>query len=134
MKEGKKVGESVSNVAVDPDTQSETTMPGKKEPPAKKQKKVAAASEEADSGPWEPGTGPLPEGAEDGFDPRIVLNPETGNVEWKTDEQMSGTKKVATSDSKGGMLKIYTDGSSLGNGKKGSVAGVGVFFGPLDKR
>ncbi|KAK7711707.1 hypothetical protein SLS57_008000 [Botryosphaeria dothidea] len=134
VKEGKKVGESVSNVAVDPDTQSETTMPGKKEPPAKKQKKVAAASEEADSGPWEPGTGPLPEGAEDGFDPRIVLNPETGNVEWKTDEQMSGTKKVATSDSKGGMLKIYTDGSSLGNGKKGSVAGVGVFFGPLDKR
>lgn len=106
VKEGKKVGESVSNVAVDPDTQSETTMPGKKEPPAKKQKKAAAASEEADS----------------------------GNVEWKTDEQMSATKKVATGDSKGGMLKIYTDGSSLGNGKKGSVAGVGVFFGPLDKR
>ncbi|KAF9633917.1 putative ribonuclease h protein [Lasiodiplodia theobromae] len=133
VKDGKKVGESVSGVAVEPDTQSE----GKKaEPPAKKQKKAAAAEEAAtgDSGPLEPGTGPLPDGAEDGFDPRIILNPETGKVEWKSDEQMAATKQMPTGDSKGGMLKIYTDGSSLGNGKKGSVAGVGVFFGPLDKR
>lgn len=133
VKEGKKAGESVSNVSVDPDDQSETALAGKKEPPAKKQKKSAAA-EDADSGPWEPGTGPLPEGAEDGFDPRVMLNPETGKVEWKTEEQMAATKKMATGDSKGGILQICTDGSALGNGKKGSVAGVGVFFGPLDKR
>lgn len=133
VKDGKKVGGSVSGVAIEPDAQSETTMASKKEPPAKKQKKGTAA-EEADSGPWEPGTGPLPEGTEDGFDPRIVLNPETGKVEWKTDEQMAATKKMPTDDTKGGVLNIYTDGSSLGNGKKGSVAGVGVFFGPLDKR
>ncbi|KAF2145937.1 uncharacterized protein K452DRAFT_283228 [Aplosporella prunicola CBS 121167] len=35
---------------------------------------------------------------------------------------------------KGGMLNIYTDGSSLGNGALGAVAGVGVFFGPQDSR
>lgn len=32
------------------------------------------------------------------------------------------------------VLDIYTDGSSLGNGKNGASAGVGVFFGPGDKR
>ena len=31
-------------------------------------------------------------------------------------------------------LKIYTDGSSLGNGKTGAAAGLGVWFGPGDKR
>jgi ribonuclease HI len=34
----------------------------------------------------------------------------------------------------GGVLKIYTDGSSLGNGAKGATAGVGVYFGPRDPR
>ncbi|KAI5281880.1 hypothetical protein KEM52_003840, partial [Ascosphaera acerosa] len=32
------------------------------------------------------------------------------------------------------ILRIYTDGSSLANGKAGAVAGVGVFFGPGDAR
>ena len=32
------------------------------------------------------------------------------------------------------VLIIYTDGSSLANGKKGSRAGVGVFFGTNDPR
>ncbi len=31
-------------------------------------------------------------------------------------------------------LKIYTDGSALGNGQKGATAGVGVFFAEGDKR
>lgn len=30
--------------------------------------------------------------------------------------------------------KVYTDGSSLGNGKAGSTAGVGVYFGLDDPR
>lgn len=33
-----------------------------------------------------------------------------------------------------GILRIYTDGSSLANGKVGSRAGVGVYFGPGDPR
>ncbi|TAQ85027.1 hypothetical protein B7494_g6646 [Chlorociboria aeruginascens] len=34
----------------------------------------------------------------------------------------------------GKLLRIYTDGSSLGNGKNGACAGVGVFFGLGDDR
>ncbi|KAF4973041.1 hypothetical protein FSARC_539 [Fusarium sarcochroum] len=34
----------------------------------------------------------------------------------------------------GDILKVYTDGSSLGNGQAGSRAGLGVFFGIDDKR
>ncbi|KKY25416.1 putative rnase h domain protein [Diplodia seriata] len=108
VKAGKKVGESVSNVAVEVDVQSDTTTGKKSEPPAKKQKKAVAAEDAAAA--------------------------DSGKVEYKTEEQMAATKKMPTGDSKGGMLRIYTDGSSLGNGKKGSVAGVGVFFGPLDER
>lgn len=32
------------------------------------------------------------------------------------------------------ILRIYTDGSSLGNGKHGARAGLGVYFGPGDPR
>ena len=32
------------------------------------------------------------------------------------------------------VLKIFTDGSSLANGKAGAVAGYGVYFGENDKR
>ncbi|WPH04322.1 hypothetical protein R9X50_00721100 [Acrodontium crateriforme] len=39
---------------------------------------------------------------------------------------------VGTTES--GAVKIYTDGSSLGNGQEGAVAGVGVYFGPNDPR
>lgn len=58
------------------------------------------------------------------------------------DEAEAGpsTKKAKTSASSAGsgstttLLNIYTDGSSLGNGKAGAVAGVGVFFGKNDPR
>ncbi|KAM3503067.1 hypothetical protein MY11210_008850 [Beauveria gryllotalpidicola] len=33
-----------------------------------------------------------------------------------------------------GLIRVYTDGSSLANGKSGARAGVGVFFGPGDER
>jgi len=78
----------------------------------------------------EPGTGPLPAGAEDGFDPDIKLDGATGKVVYKTEDEKSKTKLQATDAVKGGVLKIYTDGSSLRNGQSGAVAGVGVFFGP----
>lgn len=32
------------------------------------------------------------------------------------------------------LMKIYTDGSSQGNGKPGARAGLGVYFGPNDER
>lgn len=34
----------------------------------------------------------------------------------------------------GGLVEVYTDGSTLANGQEGAVAGVGVFFGDGDPR
>lgn len=80
----------------------------------------------------EPGTGPLPPGAEDGFDPNVLLEPVTGNVVYKTNEQKTATKTRPAGPPR--MLNIYTDGSSLKNGSKIASAGVGVYFGPGDSR
>lgn len=112
---------------------------GEAAPPMKRQRRSeGAAAENGVSGSeeqeYEPGTGPLPEDAEDGFDRRVILNPRTGKVDWKTDAQQNARKLQPTGESKGGILRIYTDGSSLGNGQNGAVAGVGVFFGPGDER
>lgn len=83
---------------------------------------------------YPPGTGPLPPGAEDGFDPNIMLEPSTGRVVYKTPAQQSATKLQPKKTCPPGMLRIYTDGSALGNGKIKAKAGVGVYFGPEDER
>lgn len=87
---------------------------------------------DADGVEYAPGDGPLPAGAEDGFDPNVILDPSTGKVVYKTAPQMTATK----TQPKGvpGMLRIYTDGSSLRNGTPLASAGVGVYFGPGDSR
>ncbi|KAJ5927417.1 hypothetical protein N7516_009190, partial [Penicillium verrucosum] len=77
-----------------------------------------------------PGDGPLPAGAEDGFDPNVLLDPATGKVVYKTAPQTTATKTQSTGIP--GMLRIYTDGSSLRNGTPLASAGVGVYFGPGD--
>ena len=82
---------------------------------------------------YEPGLG-LPPGAEDGFDPNILLDPGTGNVIIKTKGQKAATKVQAVTAAPGSMLRVYTDGSSLRNGQEGAFAGVGVYFGPCDIR
>ena len=81
---------------------------------------------------YEPGEGPLPPGAEDAFDPNVLLDPTTGKVVYKTAAQKSATKTKSTGIP--GMLRIYTDGSSLRNGTALASAGVGVYFGPGDSR
>ncbi|KAL2143062.1 hypothetical protein VTI28DRAFT_402 [Corynascus sepedonium] len=63
--------------------------------------------------------------------------PETEkNMVDSTEEPL--TKKPRTSTMprsvRNGVLVIYTDGSSLGNGRLGAAAGVGVYFGPGDPR
>jgi ribonuclease HI len=78
------------------------------------------------------GTGPLPPGAEDGFDPNVLLDPKTGKVVYKTQDQRTATKTNPPGPP--GMLRIYTDGSSLRNGTSFASAGVGVYFGPGDSR
>ena len=83
---------------------------------------------------FEAGTGPLPPGAEDGFDPNIMLDPVTGKVVYKTQEQRQATKLAPAGDTQTGPIRIHTDGSSLGNGAVGAFAGIGVYFGPSDRR
>ena len=82
---------------------------------------------------YEPGMGPLPPDAEDGFDRTIKLDYDTGTIRRKTEEELSATKTQPTGDFSGPIV-VYTDGSSLGNGQAGAVGGVGVYFGPKDPR
>ena len=109
--------------------------------PSKKSKKVTNGTDKVKSvaleyneEDYEPGTGPLPPGAEDGFDPNIILDPESAKVVYKTQEQRQIMKKVGVGSSQTETLRIHTDGSSLGNGKAGAFAGIGVYFGPGDER
>ena len=81
-----------------------------------------------------PGTDPLPPGAEDGFDDRILLDRSTGKIRWKTAAELAATKPQARVDSKNDVLYVYTDGACRANGQNDSVAGVGVFFGDHDPR
>lgn len=43
-------------------------------------------------------------------------------------------KKAKTSSSNHKIVRVWTDGSSRGNGRLGAVAGVGVYFGEKDPR
>lgn len=83
---------------------------------------------------YEPGTGPLPPDAEDGFDPNLILDPQSGILKYKTQEERQNTKLKLSTGVQTDPIRIHTDGSSLGNGKAGAFAGVGVYFGPGDKR
>lgn len=109
-------------------------------PPKRSRKTITGAGRakppvvEYNEAEYEPGTGPLPPGAEDGFDPNVTLNTESGQIIYKTQEQRQATKAVGTGTSQTDTLRIHTDGSSLGNGKAGAFAGVGVYFGPGDER
>lgn len=80
------------------------------------------------------GTGPLPPGMEDGFDSNIFLDPQSGQVLYKSEEQRQATKIQMLGGSQTDTLRIYTDGSALGNGGPLAFAGVGVYFGPGDQR
>ena len=91
------------------------------------------APTDKDGNPYDVGRGPLPPGAEDGFDPNIKLSTD-GTIINRTEEEKNKTKLVPKEQEPAGMLRIYTDGSSLRNGQAGARAGVGVYFGPLDPK
>lgn len=82
---------------------------------------------------YEPGYGPLPADAEDGFDRTLKLDLDSGAIRLRTEGELNLTRRQPTGDFTG-PIKVYTDGSSLSNGKTGAVAGVGVYFGPNDPR
>lgn len=83
---------------------------------------------------YQAGTGPLPPGMEDGFDSNIFLDPSTGQIVYKSEEQRQATKIQMQGGALSDPLRIYTDGSALGNGGPQAFAGVGVYFGPNDPR
>lgn len=95
---------------------------------------MKAAVPEYNEADYEPGTAPMPPDAEDGFDPNVFFDSESGKIVYKTPEQRQATKSRPSRDSQTEFIRIYTDGSSLGNGNAGALAGVGVFFGPNDDR
>ncbi|KAK3690829.1 hypothetical protein LTR37_018957 [Vermiconidia calcicola] len=118
----------------------EVSAPQKKTKTSSKGKKGGLKDEDGSPGPageggeYEPGDGPLPEGAEDNFDPTITLDQTTGTARYKTASELAKTKYQATAPVAEAPIRIYTDGSSLSNGRNNAIAGVGVYFGPLDKR
>ncbi|KAF2397069.1 RNase H domain-containing protein [Trichodelitschia bisporula] len=77
---------------------------------------------------------PLPFDAEDGFDRRLVLDEATGELRFKTDDEMNAVKVRVTQAQLGEPLHVWTDGACRSNGKKNAIAGVGVFFGVNDPR
>ena len=87
------------------------------------------APTDKDGNPYEVGRRPLPPGAEDGYDPNVMLS-SNGTIVDRTEEEKSKTKKLTKVRDPPGMLRIFTDGSSLSNGQAGARAGVGVYFGP----
>ncbi|UPX18272.1 Ribonuclease H [Ascochyta rabiei] len=99
----------------------------------KKNNGQATAGIPNDNVTYEPGMGPLPDGAEDGFDRTLKIDLESGAIRHKTESELMAMKKQPTGDFTGQVV-VYTDGSALGNGQTGAVAGVGVYFGPNDKR
>lgn len=101
--------------------------------PAKRQKMNDGYAAALDYAGYEAGTGPLPAGAEDGFDRRLTLDPLTGSIHYKTDQQLNA-RKLQPNGNFSECLDIYTDGSALGNGQASAVGGLGVWFGPNDPR
>lgn len=86
------------------------------------------------SGEYPPGEAPLPPGIEDNFDPTITLDQSIGGLRYKNAVEFAKTKLMASGAAPYAPVRIYTDGSSLNNGQIGANGGVGVWFGPLDKR
>jgi len=83
---------------------------------------------------FEPGTAPMRADAEDGFDHRLILKADTGEIVYKTERQRNDSKMRAIGPSESSVLQIWTDGSSTANGTSNASAGIGIYFGPQDPR
>lgn len=83
---------------------------------------------------YEPGEAPLPPGTEDTFDTSIKLSPTSGTLRYKTASELARTKYQVARPIPEAPIRIYTDGSALSNGQAAAIGGVGVYFGPKDRR
>lgn len=132
---GQNTGYALADVAVDSVEGSDSLQASKKAKTSKGRKiKDEGSPGQVNLDDYEPGEAPLPRDTEDGFDTNIVLDQFTGAARYKTAEERSRLKPQAVRPAKDSAIKIYTDGSSLGNGQVGAVGGVGVYFGPNDNR
>ncbi|KAJ9601987.1 hypothetical protein H2200_013546 [Cladophialophora chaetospira] len=91
------------------------------------------APADKDGVPYDIARRPLPPGAVDGYDPNVKLASD-GTIVDRTEEEKRKTKMITKVQDPPGMLRIFTDGSSLSNGQAGARAGVGVYFGPQDPK
>jgi hypothetical protein len=64
--------------------------------------------------------------------PEAGSEDQAGAAEKRPAKKAKTTPKVPTA--RNGVVVVYTDGSSLGNGRNGATAGVGVYFGESDPR
>ncbi|KAF2717931.1 ribonuclease H-like protein [Polychaeton citri CBS 116435] len=87
-----------------------------------------------ESSDFGPGNAPFPPDTEDGFDSSIMLDPLTGEIRYKTEAELQAYKPFVSRPVAASIIRIYTDGSSLGNGQSGACGGIGVYFGPGDRR
>lgn len=103
--------------------------------PAPKKSKATAKSKPAPQPLSGPGFDPMGIDAEDGFDNRILMDREDGEMRYKTETESTATKLMPNTDHHGEVLDIWTDGACMFNGQAGaSIGGVGVYFGPRDPR
>jgi ribonuclease HI len=58
----------------------------------------------------------------------------SGGVEESTSKRARTSTESAGPAVQRKLVRVYTDGSSRGNGKAGALAGVGVYFGDNDPR
>ena len=117
-----------------------SNTPSAKKVKTGKSKKGGMKDENSSPGPmleaaeYDPGEAPLPEDAEDHFDTGIILDQSTGTTRYKTAAEFSKTKFQACAPVMDSPIRIYTDGSALSNGTASSIGGIGVYFGPKDRR
>ncbi|RMY04340.1 hypothetical protein D0868_06994 [Hortaea werneckii] len=137
--QGGKFGDSWAMESIEPYGDDGTAPMNKKSKSAKnggkKIKDEFVDSHFGDYPEYEPGEAPLGTEVEDGFDDSIILDHSTNGLRYKTGEERTSTKYMAARPVPQAPIRIYTDGSSLSNGRGDSaMAGVGVFFGPMDTR
>ena len=136
MAEGRNIGVYTSWPA------AEAQIKGWKNPKYKKFATRAEAEAFVDSGGKSSQPLAADAGDTDGNEPptkRARRTTEGGDEDEDTEQtlQVKKTTVVPAAGNvlkEGGPLKIWTDGSSLGNGRVGAAAGVGVFFGRGDPR
>ena len=66
--------------------------------------------------------------------PPEVSNANASTSNWEPSVVVSNTRKRSRSVDESEWDVVYSDGACKGNGKVGSVAGIGVWWGPDDPR